>query len=85
MPFVPAKQKKKKSGEQITKIPLEPGRLVIKVKQYSVAKNIPKPHYVLILTHQHIKSSSGKLMNILLKPSPEILTHRSEIKPSRHR
>ena len=30
---------------------------------------------MLIWKHQHIKNASGKQMNILLKPSPKILTH----------
>ena len=34
---------------------------------------------MLILMHQHIKNAPGKLMNILLKPCPKILTHRKKI------
>ena len=32
----------------------------------------------IILRHQHIKDAPGKLTNILLKPSPKILTHREK-------
>lgn len=40
---------------------------------------------MLILMYQQIKKAPGKLMNILLKLSPKILTHRKEIKPSKQR
>ena len=75
-----------KSGEQITKTPLEPdggkGLLLpkVKVKQESRPTNNPKLPYMLILIHQYIKNALGKLMTILLKFSPKILTHRREIK-----
>ena len=36
--------------------------------------------HTLILIYQHIKNRLGKLMNILLKPSPKILTCRRKIK-----
>ena len=35
---------------------------------------------MLIWKHQHIKNASGKQMNILLKPSPKILTHTKKMK-----
>lgn len=33
---------------------------------------------MLIVMHQHIKMAPGKLMNILLKPSPKILAAKEK-------
>ena len=49
-------------------------KTVKQTKEYSL------PPHVLSLTHQHLKKAPGKLVNILLKTSPKILTHRRKIK-----
>ena len=66
-----------KSGEQITQTLLEPDRPKMKV-QYNRPKSNPKLSYILILMHQQVKNAPGKQMNILLKTSPKILTHKRE-------
>ena len=63
-----------KSGEQITKTSLKARQAQDKSNTIADQRIFLNSPYVLMLTHQHIKYAPGKLMNILLKPSPKVLT-----------
>ena len=66
------------------KNPIRASQTPNKIKTVKLPKNNPRLP-LLILMHQHIKNAHGNLMNVLLKPCPNIPTHRRERKPSKQR